>query len=219
MYDTCASISVMSHHFFNKLENKPKLIKCNRTISGAGRGILNPVGECFVQFQVWNTIFRDRVVVIENLTRNYILGPVLHRTKQYGTGYSRNGRHYITLNGEILAPNYSQIVTKPMLKTKGKIKLIPSSISVIEVRTPGIPDSNNIYEVDFNTFQLLEGIIPLDIMHHVDQKIPRTLKVPILNTNNTISSLAKNSPIVTLVPAGKCEQIQEIKWLVLNDAK
>ena len=32
-----------------------------------------------------------------------------------------------------------------------------------------------------------------------------------LNTNNTISILAKNSPIVALVPEVKCEQIQEIK--------
>ena len=53
----------------------------------------------------------------------------------------------------------------------------------------------------------------------MDHKMPRTLKVPILNTNNTISSLAKNSPIVTLVPAGKCKQIQEIKWSVLQYAK
>ena len=64
----------------------------------------------------------------------------------------------------------------------------------------------------FNTFELPEVIIPLDVMHHMEHKMPRTLKVPILNTNNTISSLAKNSPIATLVPAGKCEQIQEIKW-------
>ena len=46
----------------------------------------------------------------------------------------------------------------------------------------------------------------------MDHKIPQTLKVPILNTNNTISSLGKNSPVATVFPAGKCEQIQEIKW-------
>ena len=41
-------------------------------------------------------------------------------------------------------------------------------------------------------FQLPEVIIPLDIMHHVDHKIPRTLIVPFWNTNSTISILAKN---------------------------
>ena len=84
------------------------------------------------------------------------------------------------------------------------------SISVIEVRTP---------EVDFNAFQLPEGIIPLHAMHHMDHKMPRMLKVPILNANITISSLAKKSPIATLVPAGRCEQTQEIKWSVVQDAK
>ena len=37
LYDTTASISVMSHRFYNLLRNKPKLIKCNRSASEAGR--------------------------------------------------------------------------------------------------------------------------------------------------------------------------------------
>ena len=80
-------------------------------------------------------------------------------------------------------------------------------------------DSNNIYELDFSTFQLPEGVVPLDVMHHMDHKMTRTLKVPILNTNNTISSLVKNSPTVTVVPPGKCEQVQGIKWSVLQDTE
>ena len=31
LYDTGTSISVLSHKFYNLLENKPKLIKCNRS--------------------------------------------------------------------------------------------------------------------------------------------------------------------------------------------
>ena len=53
-YDRAASISVMSHQFYNKLENKSKLITCNRSVSGAGRGTLTPVGECFAQVQIGN---------------------------------------------------------------------------------------------------------------------------------------------------------------------
>ena len=138
MYDTGKSVSMVSH--LNKLVNKPKLIKCNRTIVEAGGGTLIPVGECFVQLQIGNKIFRVRVIVIENL-RGYILGQVLHRANQFGTGYSINGRHYITLNREMLTQSCSQIITNPTLKTKGKIKLLPFSISVIEVRSLEIPDS------------------------------------------------------------------------------
>ena len=90
----------MSLQFFNKLKNKLKLIKCNRSISGAGRGILNPVRECFAEVQIGNKMFWDRVIIIENLTRDYILGEVLQRAIRFGMGYYTNGRHYINLNEE-----------------------------------------------------------------------------------------------------------------------
>ena len=59
----------MSHQFFNTLENKPKLIKCNRSTSGADGGTLIPVGECIVQVQIGKKVFRDRVIVIENVNK------------------------------------------------------------------------------------------------------------------------------------------------------
>ena len=36
-------------------------------------------------------------------------------------------------------------------------------------------------------------------------------------TNNTTCSLTKNSPIATLVLAGKCEQVQNIRWITLQN--
>ena len=63
-----------------------------------------------------------------------------------------------------------------------------------------------------SVYQLSEGVNPLDVMHHMDHKMPQTLKVPILNTNNTIFSLGKNSPVPMLVLAGTCEQMQDVKW-------
>ena len=53
--------------------------------------------------------------------------------------------------------------------------LLSSSISVIEVKTPKIPDPSNIYELNFNTFQLPEGVIPLDVMDCVDHKLPQII--------------------------------------------
>ena len=91
----------MSHQCFNNLDNKPKLIPCNRSIS-EGRGVFIPVGECFISAKINSKVFRDRVIVIKNLKKNYILGQVLHRDNRFGTGYSTNNKHYITWNGEIL---------------------------------------------------------------------------------------------------------------------
>ena len=112
----------------------------------------------------------------------------------------------------MLTQSCLQLTTNPIFKTKGKVKLLLSSISVMEVKMPEIPDPGNISELNFNTLLLPEGVVPLDVMHCVDHKTTQTLKVPILNINNTISRLGKHLSIATLVPAEKCAQVQEVKW-------
>ena len=82
LYDTSMSISVMAKCFFDRLQNRPKLVRFNRSISGAGGEALIPVGECFIQLQISKRTFQDRVIVIENLKYNYILGQLLHRNKK-----------------------------------------------------------------------------------------------------------------------------------------
>ena len=51
LYDTGVSISVMAKHFYDRLPNKPKLIKCSRNISSASGKALIPIGECFFQLK------------------------------------------------------------------------------------------------------------------------------------------------------------------------
>ena len=134
--------------------------------------------------------FQDRVIVIENLKCNYILGQVLHRNNRFGTGYSITGRHYITINGEMIALSILQATTNPILKTKGKVALTPMSVSVMEIKMPTVPNTNNLYELNFDMFQL-PGVIPLDILHRMDHKSPKKLNIPIMNNNNTACSLTK----------------------------
>ena len=64
----------MVKRFFDTLPIKPKLISWDRYIANTGcRWIL-----C-VQLQIGKRVFRDRVVVTENLRHKYILEQVLHR--------------------------------------------------------------------------------------------------------------------------------------------
>ena len=156
-------------------------------------------------------MFRDRIIVIENLKCNYILGQVLQWSNRFGTSYSITGRH-ITINGEMIAQAISQTTNSPILKTKGKITLPPVSISIVEIKTPRLQNTNNLYELNLDTFQLPEGIIPLDVPHRNDHETPQKLSVPILNINNRFCSVPKNSPIPTLAPAGKCKEVQEVSW-------
>ena len=65
-------------------------------------------------------MFRDRVIVIENLKCDYILGQVLHRSNRFGTGYLITGRHNIIINSEMIEQAISQTANSPILKTKEK---------------------------------------------------------------------------------------------------
>ena len=57
LYDTGTSMSCMAKWFFNTLPIKPKLIPCDRYITGAGGKTLRPVGECFIQLQIGKRVF------------------------------------------------------------------------------------------------------------------------------------------------------------------
>ena len=76
---------------------------------------------------------------------------------------------------------------------------------------PPFHNANHVYKLNFNTFQLQEGVIPLDILHKVNHKTPQYLNIPILNANNSFCSISRCSPLVTLAPV-KCEEIQKVSW-------
>ena len=158
-YDTGAFMSCMAKRFFNTLPIKPKLIPCDRYMAGMGGEALKPVGKCFVQLQIGKRLFRDRVVVIKNLRHKYILGQVLHRSYQFCTRYSTAGKHHIIINGQVIAQAILQTIIYPVVKTKGRVTLPSMSVSNIEVKTPKIPNTTNLYELNADTFQLPEGII------------------------------------------------------------
>ena len=92
--------------------------------------------------------------------QNYILEQVLQRTNRFGTGYLTAGRHYITINGEMIAQNIFHTTVSPILKIKGKVMLPPSPVPMVGVKMPEVPNINNIYELNFDTFQLAKGVFP-----------------------------------------------------------
>ena len=127
-----------------------------------------------------------------------------------GTGYSSTDRHYITINGEMIAQCVLQATTKPKLKTKGKVTLPTMSVCVVEIKMPMVCNTNNLYELNFDIFQLLEGVIPLDVLHRMDHNTPKTLNIPIMNVNNKTCGLTKHWPIATLTLVGRCKEVQEV---------
>ena len=85
--------------------------------------------------------------------------------------------------------------------------------SIVGIKTPTLQNTNNLFELNFDTFQLPEGVISLDVLHRIDHKTPQSLNILILNTNNSFCSITKNSPhSYMLALTGKCEEVQEVSW-------
>ena len=146
-------------------------------------------------------------MVTENLRHKYILGPVLHRLYWFSIVYPTMGKHYITINGQALAQSVLQALDYPIIKTRGRVTLPPVSICIIEVKTPKLTNTTNLYKMNADTFQLPEGVILLDVLHRVNHKTPQQLNIPVLNTNNVPCSICMNTPIASMHLAGKCEEV------------
>ena len=93
---------------------------------------------------------------------------------------------------------------------KGSITLPPVSVSILEVKTPKLKNTTNLYKMNAVTAQLSEGMILLDILHRVNHKTLQYLNVPVLNANNVPCNIGKNMPIASMHPAGTCEEVQEV---------
>ena len=127
-------------------------------------------------------------------------------------GYSSTGKHYKMVNGKMITEAISQVTDNSIFKTKGKIILPPMSASIICVKMPLLCNTNNMYELNFSTFQLPEEVIPLDIIHRVDHKMPQYLNILMLNTTYSSYSIPRSSSVATLTMAERCEEIQEVGW-------
>ena len=142
-----------------------------------------PKGECFLQIKIGKQTFRDRVVIVNNLNHDYIIGAAIQRSYCVATGFSKTGRHFLSVNGQMVVQCIPTPTIEPIIKNKGKIKLSPYSITVVSIKTPPNINTSQIYKINYK-FPLSSGIIPIDVVHNFDNKVPCELKIPILNTNN-----------------------------------
>ena len=59
LFNTGASMSVISIKLFNSLKHKPKVLQCNTALRRAGGEALIPKVECFLQIKKGKEMFSD----------------------------------------------------------------------------------------------------------------------------------------------------------------
>ena len=121
LFNTGASMSVISTRLFDSLKHKPKILLCNRTLRGAGGEALIPKGECFLEVKIGKQTFRGRVIIINNLNHDYIIGAVIQISYHIAAGFSITGRYFLSANGQMVVQSIPTPTIEPIIKTKGKI--------------------------------------------------------------------------------------------------
>ena len=181
---------------FDSLKHKPKILKCSRTLRGAGGEAPIPKGECFLQIKLGKQMFRDRVVIINNLNLDYIICAVMQRSYHAAAGFSVTGRNFLPVNGQMVGQSIPTPTIETIIKNKGKIKLNPHSITIVSVKTPPNINTSQVYKLN-HKFPLPSGMIPIDVVHKFDNKVPSELKIPVLNTTNNSANITKNMALAS----------------------
>ena len=108
----------------------------------------------------------------------------------------------------------NKVKTHPIIKTKGKITLKPEYISIIEVQAPWHISGNKKYHLNPEAY-LLQGIVPLDLVHSFE-KMPRTLKLPIVNASTNYKSIPRGTLLGTFEPVDdEINEIHTTSWTKL----
>ena len=130
-------MSVISTRFFNSLKHKPKVLKCSRTLRGVGGEALIPKGECFLQklqIKIDEQIFRDRVVIINNLTTITSLAQQYKDCIMQLQALVLQVGHFLSVNGQMVVQSIPTPTIEPVIKNKGKIKINPHFITIVSVK-------------------------------------------------------------------------------------
>ena len=124
LFNTGASMSVISTRPFDK--PKPKILQCNRTLRGAGGEALIPKGECFLEIKIGKQMFRDRVVIINNLNCHYVIGTEIQRSYHIATGFSITGRHFLSVKRQMVVQSIPSPTIEPIIKNQRQNKIKPT---------------------------------------------------------------------------------------------
>ena len=102
LFDTGVSMSVFCTRFFDSLKHKPKYYNAVGHFREAGCEALIPKGECFLQIKIGKQMFRDKVVMMNNLNLDYIIGTAIQRSYHVAIGFSITGRHFLSVNRQMV---------------------------------------------------------------------------------------------------------------------
>ena len=184
--------------------------------TGAGGSKLAFLGFVDITCSIGRFMFTEEFAVIEGMVSDMLLGIRWEHKLNIHTGWTKKGNHYITHGKHnFISESINKLKMHPIVKTKGKITLKPESISIIEVQALQNISGNKKYHLNPNVY-LPQGIVHLDLVNSFE-KVPGTLKLPILNTSTNYESIPRGTLLGTFESVDKViNRIHMTSWTKLE---
>ena len=214
--DSGASHNCISKSLWNRIKVSNKLAKPNVILTGAGGSKLSLLGFSEITCLIGKFAFTEEFAVIDRMVSDMLLGIKWEHKFNIHTSWTQHGNHYISRGKHnFVAESINRLKTHPIIKMKGKVELNPESVALVEFQAPRDIIGNRKYQLNLEGY-LLQGIIPLDLVHSFD-KMSRTVYVAILNTSRKYESIAKGSLLGTFQPIDEeISEIQVTSWTDLE---
>ena len=120
--------------------------------------------------------------------------------------------NFLTTKNKFLALSITPHTSKQLVITKGQFALQGRSITWILVKAPRNLQINSMFEITLDR-QLPKRLIPLDVLHNIQNKQPQEMLVPLLNMVNSVVKLPKHTVLGSITNVNNAEYVQNMSSL------
>ena len=118
-------------------------------MTGAGGSKLSLLGFSEITCSIGRFTCTEEFAVIEGMVSDMLLGIKWEHQFNIHTGWTQNGNHYISRGKhDFIAKSINRLKSSSIINMKGKIKLGPESIALVEVQAPRDIIGNKKYQLN-----------------------------------------------------------------------
>ena len=140
LWDSGAGKCVISYVKYKTIPEKliTQLFPSNILIKAANGSMIENKGECGITFKIGPARFIFTFLVSNELTQDIILGHNFSRAFHIGTDWNKNGKMFLTMNGQQLTTTISTKAINALVQCAESIIIPPRSNAVVKCRVPKV---------------------------------------------------------------------------------
>ena len=209
LYDTGATLCLISKEFFQNLGTKEKAITRAgppiRLTQANGQPLLN-LGQVQLKFKIGSQSFTYWFQIVRGLKQNMIIGLNLMKKYKLTQDFDKSGNQYLCIGNKIVTPSTESTVLKSHCSTALSVNVTPCTATCIRLKTTTPIQPDRCYKIV--PTNLPDGLTPLNYIHYTTGKSPKEILLPVINMTDHKIRIERSS-LVGYVQVVETEEVPE----------